>query len=90
MSALSKEEKEQLFSRIKLMANQHRFEILLLTQEDSPSIAELSAKIKLAYNKCADYVTLLEKQGLITKIRDGREIHIKSNVTIHPTHLQFR
>jgi len=89
MSALSTDEKEHVFQRIKVMSNRYRFEILLLTQEETPSIAELSARTKLAYNKCADYVTALEKQGLVTKIKDGREVRVKSTMSLKLHDLHF-
>ena len=70
------------YSLVKLISNKNRFAVLELTQTKSRSIAELSRLLELSYSKCADYVTLLEKQEAITKTKKGKEVLIKSKVKI--------
>ena len=78
-----------LYNKIKVMANKHRFNILQITQKEKPSIAELSSKLKLAYTKTSDYVTILEKQDLLEKIKEGKEVKIKSKVIIKESVIEF-
>jgi len=73
---------EQLYKKIKLISNKNRFKILLLTQEKQLNITEISQKLKLSYTKTADYITLLEKEGLVTKTKEGKEIKIHSKVKL--------
>ena len=71
-----------LFRKIKEMANPSRFKMLELTQEDAKTVTELSKETNLAYNKCADYVTKLEKVGLVEKKRSGREMLVKATINL--------
>ncbi|MDA3836357.1 MAG: winged helix-turn-helix domain-containing protein [Nanoarchaeota archaeon] len=73
---------EKLFSKIKIVSNRFRFKILELTQDESLSISKLGSTLKLAYTKCADYVSMLEKEGLIEKTKDGKEVLVRSKVKI--------
>ena len=79
-----------LFKKIKLISNSQRFRILELTQDKELNISELSTKLKLAYNKCADYVRMLEQSGLIQKTREGKEAQIKSKVKFASTIVEFK
>jgi len=72
----------QTHALVKLISNKNRFAILELTQTKSRSIAELSRVLELSYSKCADYVTMLAKQGAVTKTKKGKEVLIKSKVRI--------
>jgi len=45
--------------------------------------------LKLAYNKCADYVTMLEKLDLVEKIKEGKEVRVISNVKISENRIEF-
>ena len=69
-----------LFRKVKVMSNELRFSILELIQKETLSINELSSKLKLSYTKCADYVTLLEQEGLLQKLKDGREYLIERDM----------
>ena len=71
------------------MANKHRFRILQITQKENPSIAELSSKIKLSYTKTADYVTILEKEGLVEKTKEGKEVKVQSKIVFKDKSLEF-
>lgn len=82
-------EKKELFERIKLISNHHRFRILEITETEPFTITELSSKLKLAYNKCADYVTMLETKGLVQKTKMGKEVKVKSDVKMHPHKIEF-
>ncbi|MFH0970561.1 MAG: winged helix-turn-helix domain-containing protein [Candidatus Diapherotrites archaeon] len=74
--------REELYRKIRVMANKTRFRMLELTQNGSKTVTELSRETNLAYNKCADYVTMLEKEGLVEKRRDGREMLVKANINL--------
>ena len=89
MLASEKSHKELIFNKIKVMSNRLRFEIIELTQLNQPSITELSSALKLSYTKCADYVTMLEKNDLIQKIRRGKETSIKSKVKLSKNKIEF-
>ena len=80
---------KRLFNKLKLISNKRRFQIIEITQESSPSITELSSKLNIAYTKCADYVTMLEKEGLVTKTRDGKEIKVHSKVKLSENKIEF-
>ena len=83
-------EKQELFERIKLLSNSQRFRILELTEAEQLTITELSSKLKLAYNKCADYVTLMEKKGIVEKNKVGKEVKVKSMVKLSHDKIEFR
>jgi len=80
---------EELYKKVKVMANKHRFRILQITQKENPSIAELSKKLKLAYTKTADYVTMLEKLGLVEKSKEGKEVKVQSKIKIKENTIEF-
>lgn len=82
-------ENNKLFQAIKLISNQLRFRIIELSQEKQPTVSELSSSLNLSYNKCADYIRMLEKQGLISKTKEGKNIRIKSNVKISKNQIIF-
>ncbi len=71
------------------MSNEYRFRILELTQSERPSITALSKMLKLSYTKCADYVSILEKEGLVKKTRDGKEVLIESRVILKDNNVIF-
>ncbi|HLD15249.1 MAG TPA: winged helix-turn-helix domain-containing protein [Candidatus Nanoarchaeia archaeon] len=78
-----------LFRKVKVMSNELRFSILELIQKETLSINELSSKLKLSYTKCADYVTLLEQEGLLQKLKDGREVKLISKVAFIGNTIKF-
>jgi len=80
---------KRLFKKLKLISNKKRFQIIEITQENRLNITELSSKLKIAYTKCADYVTMLEKEGLVTKTRDGKEIKVHSRVKLTENKIEF-
>ena len=73
---------EMLFNKIRLFSNRLRFKILELTQNKRLTISQLSSMLKLSYTKCADYITLMEKQRLVSKEKYGKEVKIKSIIKI--------
>ena len=80
---------EELYSKIKLLSNKHRFKIVKLTQKEQLTITKLSQVLNLSYRKCADYITLLEKEELVEKTKKGREVLIKSKIKLYKNSLQF-
>mgnify|MGYP001565328767 CR=1 FL=1 len=83
-------QKQELFGRIKIISNPKRFHILELTEAEQISITELSSKLKLAYTKCADYISMMEKKGLIQKMKVGKEVKVKSMVKLSHDKIEFR
>jgi predicted transcriptional regulator len=77
-----KEDYEKLFKIIKLLSNKKKFDIVTLTQNEKINITQLSKKLKLAYNKCSDYVAELEKDKIIFKVKEGKEVYVKSNINL--------
>ena len=69
---------QELYDKIRVISNKYRFEILELTQDKPMTITDLSKKLGLSYNSCADYVTILEKNNLISKHKEGRDVFIKA------------
>lgn len=73
-------QRRTLFNKIRVISNGYRFRILELTETEKMSITTLSSSLKLSYTKCADYVRLLEKEGLVKKERSGKEVFVSSRV----------
>jgi len=73
---------EELYRKIRVMANKNRFRIIELTQSRARSVTDLRKEINLAYTKCADYVRMLEKEKLVHKTRRGRETLVKSTILL--------
>lgn len=74
---------EKLFLKLRVMSNRIRFRILELTSKNEEfTLTKLGKELGLAYTKCADYVSMLEREGLITKEQRGKEKLIKSNIQI--------
>lgn len=72
-----------------MLSNRFRFGIVVATQNDQLSITELSLKLKLSYNKCADYVRMLEQGGLIEKTKVGKEVKVKSRAHLSRSKIEF-
>ena len=53
-----------------------------LTQDKEISVTMEAKKVYLAYNKCVNYCTDLEKQKLLVKKKDGKNVFVKSKVSI--------
>jgi len=73
---------EELHRRIRIIGNKNRFRIIELTQGKPKSIIGISRELSIAYNKCADYVRMLEKEKLVRKSKSGRETLVKSKIRI--------
>jgi DNA-binding HxlR family transcriptional regulator len=80
---------KELYRKLKVISNKFRFLILEKTQNQEMSISELSKTIKLSYTKCADYISLLEKEGLIAKRKEGKEVFISNKHSFTKNKLEF-
>ena len=80
---------QDVFKKIKQLSNAKKFKIIQLTQEQPLDISSLSKLIKLAFNKCSNYCTQLEKNGLIEKQREGKNTLIKSKVALSNNFIIF-
>ena len=81
--------RDAVYRKIRLMANQYRFRILELTQDVAINITQLSNILGLSYTKCADYVTLLEKEGLVEKTKQNKETIVRSKVAFTESGINF-
>ncbi len=79
-----------LFEKIKQLSNEKKFRIIELTQKEHLDITFLSKEIKIAFNKCSNYCTQLEKVGLVEKQRDGKNTFIKSKVSFPKKSIVFK
>jgi len=73
----------ELYKKVKLISNKKRFQIIELTQNKVKSITELSTELNLSYSKTADYVTLLSKNKLVSKKKQGKETLVRSNTKLY-------
>ena len=78
-----------LFKKIRQLSNAKKFRIVELTQRIPLDISSLSKEIKIAFNKCSNYCTQLEKNGLVEKQRKGRNTLIKSKVNLISNSINF-
>ena len=69
-----------LFRKIKQLSNDKKFKIIELTQKEPLDITSLAREVKIAFNKCSNYCTQLEKGGLVEKQREGKNTLVKSRV----------
>ena len=89
MSKTLKLQRRALFGKIRIISNEYRFKILELTDSRKMSITRLSSSLNLSYTKCADYVSLLEKAGLVQKTRAGKEVLVESKVDLGDSKIRF-
>jgi len=89
MSKTLKLQRRALFGKIRIISNEYRFKILELTDSRKMSITRLSSSLNLSYTKCADYVSLLEKAGLVQKTRAGKEVLVESKVRLRDNEVRF-
>ena len=82
-------EHEDLYQKSKFISNRIRFKMIELTSKDSLTITHLSQSLKLAYNKCADYVRILDDLGLVTKTKVGKEVFVKSKIVLKDKEIVF-
>lgn len=81
---------KELYGKVKVMGNQLRFLVIELTQEKEMSISEISKTLNLSYTKCADYIRLLESEGLIKKRKEGKEVFVTSKTTFNKDKIEFK
>ena len=63
--------------------NANRIKIVMLCSETGLTITELSKKLKLNYSVTSEYVSMLEKAGLVRKTRnDDKTVRIKSLIRL--------
>jgi len=71
-----------LFEKIRELSNISKFRIIELTQDKGISITLLAKKVNLAFNKCSNYCAELENLNLIMKEKKGKNVFIKSKISI--------
>jgi len=80
---------KEIFDKVNLLSNQFRFKIVELTQDKEFTITDLSSILELAFTKTSDYVARLEKLGIIEKLKDGKNVKVKSNIKISNNQIVF-
>lgn len=80
----------EIFRKIKQLSNEKKFRIIELTQKGSLDIGSLTKEIKIAFNKCSNYCTQLEKEGLIEKTKEGKNTLVKSKVSFSDKSIFFK
>ncbi len=78
-----------LFEKICELSNISKFKIVELTQENKMNIGLLSKKVKLAFNKCSNYCSELERLHLIVKEKKGKNVFVKSKINLSKLHSLF-
>jgi len=89
MPEIQENNAEKLYKQIKQLSNKKKFKILELTQEKQKNISELSKELKLAFNKCSNYVTELENEKLVVKETVGRNVYVKSKVSLSENEIKL-
>lgn len=79
---MKEEINQEIFKKIKQLSNEKKFKIIELTQKNSLDISSLAKEIKISFNKCSNYCTQLEKDGLIQKTKEGKNTLVKSKIDI--------
>jgi len=72
----------KVYIRIKVLSNKYRFKIFELVSKNSMTISEISLEIGLSYDKCREYIKMLEEADLVSKKSKGREVYVSTNVRI--------
>jgi predicted transcriptional regulator len=80
----------KIHRKIKLIGNSKRFKILCLTQDKEMKIKDIYKEINLAYDKCREYINKLNKEGLVSKRKEGKFTYVKSNVIIKKDKIEFK
>lgn len=73
---------QKLFRKIKELSNPSKFKILEILQEEKISITTLAKKVDLAFNKCSNYCTDLEKSNFLIKEKQGKNVFVKTNLNL--------
>ena len=77
------------FNKIKLISNKSRFIILEMLSKSELTPTQISSKLNLSFKMCDNYISLLEKQKLVSKRKEGRLVYVKSNVKFDKNGIEF-
>lgn len=80
----------KIFKKVKQLSNDKKFKIIELTQKEPLDIGSLAKEIKIAFNKCSNYCSQLEKEGLIEKTKEGKNTLVKSKVSFSNNSINFK
>lgn len=77
---------EKLRDMYKALSNLNRLKILLFCKDKEYSVAKISAKLKISYTLTSEYISSLEKQGLVKKTKHpDNTVGVKSLVHFKPS-----
>lgn len=73
---------DDLFSKIKELSTPSKFKIIETLESGKMTITNLAKKVNLAFNKCSNYCSDLEKVGFVEKEKDGKNVFVKSTLSL--------
>src|SRR5215218_5076906 len=84
---VSEPETEQTNAMFHALADPTRRDILAVVLQDSHSVSDLARRYPISFAAVHKHVAALERAGLVTKTRHGREQHVRGDVaTLRTTH----
>jgi len=81
---------KELFTKIKELSNPSKFRILEIIENGKMSVTLLAKKVNLAFNKCSNYCSQMEKVNILTKEKKGKNVFVKSRLEIKELEKVFR
>ncbi|MBS3114721.1 winged helix-turn-helix transcriptional regulator [Candidatus Woesearchaeota archaeon] len=79
MSKLSSESLAKLYQAL---GNSRRIQIIFLLEKENFTITEIAKRLNIGIGRTSNYVSILESQNLIQKIRKDNTVIVKSLVLI--------
>ncbi|MFA5484774.1 MAG: hypothetical protein WC260_00775 [Candidatus Pacearchaeota archaeon] len=80
---------KKLYNKIRQLSNPSKFKIIEATQDSEINVTNLSKISKLAFNKCSNYCSELEKQNLVIKNKVGINSFVKSKISLESLSRSF-
>ena len=73
---------EKEYRKIKFISNKSRFKIIKLLENSKKdlTITDIKSLLKLGYDKTRKDITLLQRNGFISKLKKGRCVYIKLKI----------
>jgi len=80
---------EFLYKRMRELGNKQKFKVVELTQNNEMSITDINKHPKLKYKRCSEYIHKLEKLGVVSKRKEGKNVFVKGKIVIKPNKIEF-
>lgn len=72
----------KLAKQYQALANSRRIQVIFLLEDKDLTITEIAKKLNIGVARISDYVSILENQKLVEKIRKDNKIIVKSLIKI--------